>query len=529
MQANKTELKITPKFTAADIEILKKYYHLNLKYFWQISNELTQDLARHPLWGPIIATQTPEQRKAENERSLELQRAAIFDGKWDEYTEQLIVQGTIYARMNVSYMDWYELIKMYKDYLLPYIRKDFSDSASNSLLFMEGLTKLIDYAMYGIAEAYFAEKNNIIKNKEERFRAIFENSSDYIYIIDKTAIISMINRTSEGVSKDEILGKSLIDFYSDEDKVSLKSAMKNVFIDKKPSFYISSIKTHHPTSYFASSMSPIFSENGQVDIAVIITRDVTHEKNAENEIRELNESLEKKVELRTEELNNSNKELESFSYTVTHDLKSPLRAINSYSKILENTYSESGDPNTLHALRRIIENILKMGQLIDDLLEFSRLGRLNITKTEVDMNTIVKSIILELKEKELPRAIEFRLKPLNKITGDEGLLKQVIFNLLSNAVKYTGKKEKAVIEIGNYEENTNQVYYIKDNGVGFNMEYYDKLFEVFQRLHSLGEFEGTGVGLAIVKRIITKHAGKVWAEGKVDAGATFFISLPIMT
>lgn len=226
------------------------------------------------------------------------------------------------------------------------------------------------------------------------------------------------------------------------------------------------------------------------------------------------------------ELEEVNKELESFSYSVSHDLRAPLRAISGFTRILAEDYIVQLDDEAKGLLQVIIENSNKMGQLIDNLLEFSRIGKQQVSRVEVNIALLIDSVVEELKRSEPQRIITINMKNLENIKGDRNMLKQVFINLLSNAFKYTGKKKDAVIEIGSYLENDECVYYVKDNGAGFDMRYYDKLFGVFQRLHSSNEFDGTGVGLAIIQKIVSKHQGKVWAEGKVNEGACFYISLP---
>ncbi|MCW3110476.1 MAG: hypothetical protein JWQ09_4982, partial [Segetibacter sp.] len=231
-------------------------------------------------------------------------------------------------------------------------------------------------------------------------------------------------------------------------------------------------------------------------------------------------------EQRAAELEEANKELESFSYSVSHDLRAPLRAINGFAKVLAEDYMEQLDDEAKSLLHEVIANSDKMGELIDNLLAFSRIGKQHILMVDVNINQLVSAVITELKQLEPKRIFNLNIKNLENINGDKNMLKQVFMNLISNAFKYTGKKEVAVIEIGSYLENNTRTYYVKDNGAGFDMRYYDKLFGVFQRLHSSNEFDGTGVGLAIIQKIITKHQGKAWAEGKVDEGACFYISLP---
>lgn len=221
-----------------------------------------------------------------------------------------------------------------------------------------------------------------------------------------------------------------------------------------------------------------------------------------------------------------NKELEAFTYSVSHDLRAPLRAINGYAKILQEDYLEVLDEEGLSSLAAITKNSKRMGELIDDLLAFSRLGRKEITTTEINMLSLVNSV----KEEELigiTNDVEFDIKELLSAHGQQVLIKQVWVNLISNAIKYSQKQAKTIIEIGSYKKGNMIIYYVKDNGVGFDMEYYDKLFGVFQRLHSQQEFEGTGIGLAIVQKIINRHNGSVWATSKINEGSCFYFSLPI--
>jgi hypothetical protein len=216
---------IQPNFSPHDIETLKFYFEFNNRYYKIVNEELRAVLATHPVFGPVIKSQTPEQQAAQSARSLELQRAAIFNNKWREYSEDLIQQGIMYARMNISYMDWYSLIKLYKDLLIPHLKKDFPESEA-AITFMDGLNKFLNFAMYGIAEAYFTEKNNIIRSREEQFRAIFENTADNISLIDKNLTIININHitsTSE-YKKEDLIGKNILDIQKQpKEKAELQS------------------------------------------------------------------------------------------------------------------------------------------------------------------------------------------------------------------------------------------------------------------------------------------------------------------
>jgi len=236
--------------------------------------------------------------------------------------------------------------------------------------------------------------------------------------------------------------------------------------------------------------------------------------------------LENKVLERTAQLENVNKELEAFSYSVSHDLRTPLRAINGYSIMLKEDYESELDTEGKRILRNIITNAKMMGQLIDDLLAFSRLGKKDLTRTTVDMQSLAVTVVQELLQHEPEDKYHFNIGELPPAEADPDMTKQVLMNLVSNAIKYSSKKDKPEIEIGATIERNRVVYFVKDNGAGFDMAYSGKLFGVFQRLHSQEEFEGSGVGLALVKRIIDKHKGEIWAEGKEGAGATFYFSVP---
>jgi len=253
-----------------------------------------------------------------------------------------------------------------------------------------------------------------------------------------------------------------------------------------------------------------------------------HLKKAEQQIAELNIGLEQKIIERTAQLEAANKELESFSYSVSHDLRAPLRAINGFTQILVEDYENQLDPDALEILNEIVGNSTRMGQLIDNLLEFSRFGKQNLSMVNINVTEMIESIVAGLLKEDSDRHVSIKIHPLENIKGDKNMLKQVFINLISNAFKYTGKKSEAIIEIGSYGKHRQSVYYVKDNGAGFDMKYYDKLYGVFQRLHSSNEFEGTGVGLAIIQRIINKHNGSAWAEGIVGQGACFYISLPTL-
>ena len=242
-------------------------------------------------------------------------------------------------------------------------------------------------------------------------------------------------------------------------------------------------------------------------------------------VEQAREELEQRVELRTEELRAVNRELESFSYSVSHDLRAPLRAIVGFVQILEEDHGAAFNAEARRALDRVKVNATRMGQLIDDLLAFAQIGRVPLSRQRVDLNHLARSVAEEALA-AADRPIELIIEPLPPCLGEPVLLKQVLANLLSNAVKFTARTERPVIAVGAIANDADTTYYVRDNGAGFDERFAEKLFGVFQRLHRTVEFEGTGVGLAIVQRIINRHGGKVWAEGRVNAGATFYFTLP---
>lgn len=257
-----------------------------------------------------------------------------------------------------------------------------------------------------------------------------------------------------------------------------------------------------------------------------IEMEVEARRQAEEALRGLNEELERRVVRRTAELEASNKELEAFSYSVSHDLRAPLRGIDGFSRILLEDHADRLDQEGRRVLNVIRGETQHMARLIDDLLAFSRIGRKEISRGFIDMSVLAESAIKELKPEARGRRVEFTVGALPAAPGDRTMIRQVMANLLSNALKFTRPRAEARIEVGGGIEGTESFYYVRDNGVGFDMKYAGKLFGVFQRLHSASEFEGTGVGLAIVQRIVLKHGGRVWAEGKVNDGATFYFTLP---
>jgi PAS domain S-box-containing protein len=266
-------------------------------------------------------------------------------------------------------------------------------------------------------------------------------------------------------------------------------------------------------------------EHGKPKAILEINNDITERKQAEKEVRRLNEELEQRVADRTAQLEAANKELEAFSYSVSHDLRAPLRHINGFSQALLEDYADKLDEAGKGYLQEVRNASKEMAQLIDDVLQLARVTRSEMRKEEVNLSELARTIIAELQQEDAARTVAVRIEAGLVVRGDKRLLKIMLMNLLGNAWKYTSKRAAAEITFGQEEQAGARVYVVRDNGVGFDMAYVDKLFGAFQRLHSAGEFEGTGIGLATVQRIINRHGGRVWAEGAVDKGATFYFSL----
>jgi light-regulated signal transduction histidine kinase (bacteriophytochrome) len=274
-----------------------------------------------------------------------------------------------------------------------------------------------------------------------------------------------------------------------------------------------------------TTIVPNLTKDGKPRQFVAIRADITDRKQAQEEVQRLNDELEQRVVQRSAQLEAANKELEAFTYSVSHDLRAPLRHISGFSKILTEGYSADLPEEARHLIKRIEDGTHRMGQLVDDLLNLARVGRRDLSLQATGFKSLVEEVIVGLEPEIGNRRIEWKIGDMPYVDCDPALMKQVFQNLLANAVKFTRPRECAVIEVGQARREGLSTVFVRDNGVGFSMKYADKLFGVFQRLHRMEDFEGTGVGLATVQRIIQKHGGRIWGEAELDRGATFYFTM----
>lgn len=369
-----------------------------------------------------------------------------------------------------------------------------------------------------------------LRQSEKRFHATFEQAAVGIAHVALNGIFLEVNRRLC-----EILG------YSNETLTRLRHSelthIEDIELDSDriPALMRGELQTFASEKRFRKAsgefvwvrvtVSLAFGDRGEPHYFIFVVEDISERKRFEEEIRLLNEQLEQRVLERTGELSAVNRELEAFSYSVSHDLRAPLRSIDGFSQALVEDYGDKLDAVGKSLLERVRSASQRMAQLIDDLLSLSRITRTEMQRRDVDLSELVRQEADDLRENG-HRAVEFIIQPDVRVCGDPDLLRIAICNLLGNAVKFSSKAEQPRIEFGTTEIDGVRALYIRDNGAGFDMAYAGKLFGAFQRLHSATEFEGTGIGLVTVQRIIHRHSGRIWAEGEISHGATFYFTLP---
>jgi PAS domain S-box-containing protein len=364
------------------------------------------------------------------------------------------------------------------------------------------------------------------QTSEERWRLLAENAPVTIINTDSEGIVQFFNHFGE-VQSEDIIGKPLLAFVPITDQKRAIAATRRVLRSgKSVHFEASGRGLEDRELFFSVSVGPLFNPNQEIEGLTFIILDITEKKWDEDKIRQLNAELEALLQERTTQLDTSNQELAALSYSVSHDLRTPLRAIDGFSLALLEDYQGSLDDQGRDYLKRVRAASQRMGTLIDDLLRLASIARQEYQSKMVDLSLLAKRVANSFSDTDPERLVEIKIKPGLLVQGDENLLHIAVSNLFGNAWAFTRHRKDAQIEFGCQEINGLFAYFIRDNGVGFDMRYAAKLFQPFQTLHGRSELEGSGIGLAIVQRIIHKHGGKIWADARENQGATFYFTLP---
>mgnify|MGYP005854946567 CR=1 FL=1 len=397
------------------------------------------------------------------------------------------------------------------------------------------LSKLVPALQRAINETKEqSERKNVehaLKKRDEQLRLITDNMLDIVVQIDSHGFIHYLSpsvTTVLGYNTDDILGlkiSELVKFIHPDDLDGVKNRFEQVF-SKNTSSIEYRCKNVNDDYIWLEAIGNVLSTNSKnLRGAVFVIRNINDRKIAENRLKQYHDELEKMVAERTAELEAMNKELESFSYSVSHDLRAPLRRIDGFSQALLEDYGDKMDEQGLYYLNRMRIASQRMAQLIDDLLELSRLTRSDIQIEDVNLSFIAENIAKELKTSNPKRNVHFFIEDNIIVKGDSRLLKILMENLLDNAWKFTSHKDMAKINFGTKNDNGRLIYYIKDNGCGFNMDESEKIFKPFHRINSENQFPGSGIGLATVQRIVNKHGGDIWAQGNIEKGSIFYFTL----
>lgn len=371
-----------------------------------------------------------------------------------------------------------------------------------------------------------------LRESEERYRAIFDNVLDGLYLIEttkdgkfRTVDVNPALERLTGIPRSASIGKTQEETVPERAAQIVNAKYRRCVEAAKPTEEEVELDLPAGRRIFHSALIPVRDEAGRIHRIIGISRDITDKRKAEEEIRSLNAELEARVERRTAQLETANKELEAFAYSVSHDLRGPLMHIDGFLELLRSR-NQNLDEKSRHYMDAIGESSARMARLISDLLSFSRMSRQEMSRERVDLGALVSDVLKELEPETRQRTIRFAIDPLPAVTGDRAMLRVALMNLLSNALKFTRTRKEAEIQVQAKQSETETILLVRDNGVGFDMSHAGRLFEVFQRFHRADQFEGTGIGLANVRRVIERHGGRVRAESELDKGTTIYVTIP---
>lgn len=530
----------TPNFTPEEKQGLQDYWNLYEKYREEITAQFVEMATHHPEFKSILQNTSAQPTPEEQARNREIQKNAIFQDEWEPYLKNLQRQGMSYAQAGLSFPAWFEIVGAFRKYMTPYLLHAFGEEPDRLLSAINGMDNLLDTAMSVIGEAYLETKQQLIREQEEtvrdairqkqsekRFRGLLEAAPDAMVVVDQQGMIQLVNSQTEklfGYDRLEVVGHPV--------EVLVPKRFRKKHVKNREGYYLEhpvrpmgiglelfGLRKNGTEFPIELSLSPLETEGGLLVSAAI--RDVTQRKRMEEDVQKLNDDLKQ----RAAQLEAANKELEAFSYSVSHDLRAPLRSIDGFSHVLLEDYSDQLPDEGRNYLERVRAAAQRMAVLIDDLLNLSRVTRTALQPKFINLSKMAEEILQGLQEHQSERTAKISIIPDLMVEADPHLMHIVLENLLSNAWKFTSKQEQTLIEFGQKAHTKERTFYVRDNGVGFNMEYADKLFGVFQRLHSVSEFPGTGVGLATVQRIISIHGGHIWAESAEGKGTTFYFTL----